>query len=50
MNKITGCLLFILPLTVPVVSPMYSLPAVCLVATLAALQEGYYIGTGREAV
>lgn len=48
MNKITGFLLFLLPLTLPFVGPIYSLAVVCFVATLSALQEGYYIGTKRE--
>ena len=47
MNKITGFLLFILPLTLRVLSLNYSGTVVCAVATLAAVQEGYYIRTGR---
>ncbi|MGN0317128.1 MAG: CDP-alcohol phosphatidyltransferase family protein [Lachnospira sp.] len=42
-NKITGFILFILPLTLPVVNFRYSSIAVCIMATFAALQEGYIV-------
>ena len=48
MNKITGLLLFFLPLTFPVVDLMYSSIAVCAVASLAAIQEGFYIVKGDK--
>ena len=48
MNKITGLLLFLLPLTLQFVEIKYSLIAVCIVATFSAIQEGYYIRTGQE--
>ena len=48
MNKTTGILLFVFPLTVPVVTLKYSAPLVCTVATFAAIQEGHYIRTGRD--
>ena len=47
LNKAAGALLFVLPLTLPFVALRYSAPAVCAVATLAAIQEGHYIRTGR---
>lgn len=47
-NKITGLLLFLLPLTLPFVRIEYSAPVLCALATFAAIQEGYYIGKGRE--
>lgn len=50
MNKITGLLLFFLPWTISFVEPIYSCAVVCFVATLSALQEGYYIWTKKEAV
>lgn len=43
MNKVTGVLLFALPMTLPIIDLQYSAIVVCLVATLAALQEGHYI-------
>lgn len=42
-NKLTGFALFILPLTLSVVCIAYSSVAVCLIATVAAFQEGYLI-------
>ncbi len=48
MNKTTGILLFVLPLTVPVVALKYGAPLVCTAATFAAIQEGHYIRTGRD--
>ena len=48
MNKITGLLLFSLPLTLEFIEIKYSLIAVCIVATFSAIQEGYYIRTGQE--
>ena len=48
MNKVTGLLLFLLPLTLAFVELKYSAAVVCCIATLAALQEGYFIRTGRE--
>ena len=48
MNKITGILLFLLPLMLPAVEVKYSTPLVCTVATFAAIQEGHYIRKGRD--
>ncbi len=48
MNKTTGILLFVLPLTVPVVAFKYCAPLVCTAATFAAIQEGHCIRTGRD--
>ena len=48
MNKATGALLFLLPLTLPAVPLKYTAIDVCAAATFAAIQEGYFIRTGRE--
>ena len=48
MNKATGALLFLLPLTVSCIDLRYTAPIVCAVATFAALQEGHLIRTGRS--
>ena len=48
INKVTGILLFILPLTLPVVELKYSALLICTVATSAAIQEGHFIRTGRD--
>ena len=42
-NKVTGLLLFFLPLTAAFVEFRYSAMAVCAVATVSAIQEGLYI-------
>ena len=48
MNKVTGALLFLLPLTLSWIELRYSAAAVCCAATFAAIQEGHFIRTGRE--
>jgi CDP-diacylglycerol--glycerol-3-phosphate 3-phosphatidyltransferase len=40
LNKVTGALLFLLPLTLPAINVKYSAVVVCAVATVAAVQEG----------
>ena len=40
-NKATGLLLFLLPFTLQSVEPTYSFAVVCIIATIAAFQEGY---------
>ena len=50
MNKITGFLLFLLPLTLSFMELKYSAAVVCTIAMISAIQEGYYIKTGREMV
>ena len=45
MNKVTGLLLFVLPLTISFVELKYIAIAVCSIATLSAIQEGFYIIT-----
>ena len=42
-NKITGLMLFLLPLTFPIIDLNYSSIAVCVVASLAAIHESFYI-------
>jgi len=48
MNKVTGLLLFLLPLTLLFVELKYTFIVVCSIATLAAIQEGVYIITGLD--
>ena len=48
MNKATGVLLFLLPLTTPVLPLKYFAIVVCAAATFAAIQEGHFIRTERE--
>ena len=42
LNKITGFTLFLLPFTLLLIEPTYSFAVMCTVATIAAIQEGYY--------
>jgi len=44
-NKLTGALLFALPLSLGWIELKYSVAIVCAVATFAAVQEGHYIRT-----
>ena len=47
MNKATGILLFILPLTLRGIEIKCTGAVVCTVAAIAAVQEGQYVRTGR---
>ena len=49
INKITGGLLFLFPLTLTWIDLKYSAAAVCAVAAIAAIHEGYLLQTGRTA-
>ncbi len=48
LNKITGLLLFLLPLSLYIIDTRYGVFIVCVIATVAALQENYYIETDRK--
>jgi CDP-diacylglycerol--glycerol-3-phosphate 3-phosphatidyltransferase len=48
MNKITGLLLFLFPLTISFVELKYTAIVVCIVATFSAIQEGFYIITTTD--
>ena len=47
MNKVTGILLFVLPLTLTVIDLKYSGVFVSAAATFAAIQEGHLIRAGK---
>ena len=47
MNKATGLLLFLFPLTLRVVDLEIGGAVVCAVATVAAIQEGHWIRKGK---
>ena len=49
MNKVTGALLFMLPLTLTILPFIYTGIPICSVATFAAVQEGHFIRTGSDA-
>ena len=42
-NKVTGAVLFLLPLTLTVLDIRYSSILVCMIASSAAIQEGFFI-------
>ena len=42
LNKVTGLLLFLLPVTISFIELTYTLPFVCAIATAAAIHEVYY--------
>ena len=48
MNKVSGILLFALPLTLSFIDIKYSSAVVCAVATFAAIQEGHIKRTGEH--
>ena len=48
MNKATGLLLFLLPLTISFVELKYATIVVCSIATFSAIQEGVYITADSE--
>ena len=48
MNKVTGLLLFVLPLTIFFINLKYSATIVCIFATFAAIQEGHFIRTNKQ--
>jgi len=47
-NKVTGALLFFIPFTLSSVDLKYSASVVCTVATIAAIQEGYYVISNKN--
>ena len=49
LNKVTGGLLFVFPLSLAFVDLRYSAAVVCAAATIAAVYEGYLIQAGRTA-
>jgi len=48
LNKATGFLLFLFPLTLSFIEPMYSSVTVCSLATVSAINEVYYTRRGKE--
>ena len=47
-NKLTGALLFLLPLSLGFLNISYTAVPLCALASCAAIQEGHFIRTGRE--
>ncbi len=49
MNRVTGALLFVFPLTLACIDFQYGAAVICAVATAAAVHEGYLMQSGRTA-
>lgn len=47
-NKLTGALLFLLPLSLGFLNIAYTAVPLCALASFAAIQAGHFIRTGRE--
>ena len=47
-NKLTGALLFLLPLSLGFLNISYTSVPLCALASFAAIQEGHFIRTGRN--
>lgn len=48
MNKVTGFFLFLFPLTLGYIEPVYSSVAVCFMATISAINELFYTMKDKE--
>ena len=48
LNKTTGFALFFLPLSLAFVETTYSVATICVLATIAVIQEVYFIAKGQE--
>ena len=50
LNKTTGLALFLLPLTMTLIETTYSVATICVLATIAGMQEVYFIMKGQEVI
>ncbi len=48
INKVTGALVFMLPFTLTIINIRYTVPLICLVATVAAIMESRTISSLRQ--
>ena len=48
LNKVTGFLLFLFPLTLKFIDPIYSSVVLCFMATVSAINEVYQTRMGKE--
>ena len=48
LNKTTGFALFLLPLSLTFVPTAYSVATICALATIAVIQEVYFVAKGQE--
>ena len=50
LNKITGLALFLLPLSLRFIKSAYSISAICILATIAAIEEVYFAMKRQESL
>ena len=50
LNKVTGFALFLLPLSLSFVETTYSVATICALATIAVMQEIYFVAKGRAVI
>ena len=50
LNKVTGFTLFLLPLSLSFVETTYSVATICALATIAVMQEIYFVAKGRAVI
>ena len=48
LNKVTGFLLFLFPLTLGLMEPVYRSVVLCFLATMSAIHEAYHLRRGKE--
>ena len=48
LNKIMGFALFLLPFSLTFIEMTYSIAPICLLATIAVMQEVYFLAKGQE--
>ena len=50
LNKLTGFALFLLPLSLSIIEAIYSVATICVLATIAVMQEVYFVAKGRAVI
>ncbi len=50
LNKTTGFALFLMPLSLTFVKTTYSIATICVLATIAVMQEIYFVTKGQEVI
>ena len=50
LNKTTGFSLFLLPLSLSIIEAIYSVATICVLATIAVMQEVYFVAKGRAVI
>ena len=50
LNRVTGAILYITPVTLPFIDQLYLFYTICPLALLSALHEGYHIIKGRTTI